>query len=56
MAEDKEQNTEQPTGKRLGEAMEKGQFARSPEIQIVFTLTAVLERAQSLSAGRPSSG
>jgi flagellar biosynthetic protein FlhB len=42
MAEDKEQNTEQPTGKRLGEAMEKGQFARSPEIQIVFTLTAVL--------------
>jgi flagellar biosynthetic protein FlhB len=42
MAEDKEQNTEQPTGKRLEEAMDKGQFARSPEIQVVFTLAAVL--------------
>ena len=42
MAEDKDQNTEEPTAKKLLEAQEKGQFAKSPEIQIVFTLAAVL--------------
>jgi flagellar biosynthetic protein FlhB len=42
MAEDQDQKTEQPTGKRLGEAVEEGQFARSQEMQVVFTLAAVL--------------
>ncbi len=34
--------TEKPTGKRLAEAAEKGQFARTIEIQTVFVLTAGL--------------
>jgi flagellar biosynthetic protein FlhB len=43
MAEtDQDQKTEQPTGKRLGEAVERGQFARVPEMQVVFTLAAAL--------------
>jgi flagellar biosynthesis protein FlhB len=40
--EDKDQKTEEPTGKRLQEAVEKGQFARSPEIPVVFGLGAGL--------------
>jgi flagellar biosynthetic protein FlhB len=40
--EDKDQKTEEPTGKRVNEAMEKGQFARSPEIAVVFGLGAGL--------------
>lgn len=40
--DDKDQKTEEPTGKRLQEAVEKGQFARSPEIQVVFGLGAGL--------------
>jgi flagellar biosynthetic protein FlhB len=40
--QEKDQKTEQPTGKRLGEAIDRGQFARVPEIQIVFTLAAAL--------------
>jgi flagellar biosynthetic protein FlhB len=40
--QEKDQKTEQPTGKRLGEAIERGQFARVPEIQVVFTLAAAL--------------
>ena len=39
---DQEEKTEQPTGKHLSEAFERGQFARSPEMQVAFTLAAVL--------------
>lgn len=42
MAEDQDQKTEQPTGKKLNEAAERGQFARVQELQILFTLVAVL--------------
>ncbi|HND63008.1 MAG TPA: EscU/YscU/HrcU family type III secretion system export apparatus switch protein [Opitutaceae bacterium] len=43
MAEsDQDQKTEQPTEKRLREAMERGQFAKSPELSVVLTLAAVL--------------
>ncbi len=39
---DQDQKTEQPTGKRLAEAAERGQFARSAELGILFPLAAVL--------------
>lgn len=39
---DNDQKTEQPTGKRLNDAAEKGQFAKSHEITVVFTLAAAL--------------
>ena len=39
---DQEQKTEQPTEKRLHEAMERGQFAKSPELSVALTLGAVL--------------
>lgn len=39
---DQDQKTEQPTGKRLAEAMERGQFARSTELSILFPVAAVL--------------
>lgn len=39
---DNDQKTEQPTEKRLSEAAEKGQFAKSAELTVVFTLTAAL--------------
>jgi len=43
MAEqDKDQKTEAPTAKRLTEALERGQVARAPELQTLFTLAAVL--------------
>lgn len=43
MAEtDQDQKTEQPTEKKLSEAMERGQFARSPELSVLFILAAVL--------------
>jgi flagellar biosynthetic protein FlhB len=43
MAEtDQEQKTEQPTEKRLNEAMERGQFAKSPELSVALMLAAVL--------------
>ncbi len=43
MAEiDQDQKTEQPTEKRLREAAEKGQFAKSQELTIVLTLAAAL--------------
>ncbi len=38
MAEDNENKTEQPTEKRLQEAREKGQFARSPDIALASGL------------------
>lgn len=39
---DNDQKTEQPTEKRLQEAAEKGQFAKSQELTVVFTLGAAL--------------
>lgn len=39
---DNDQKTEQPTEKRLNEAAEQGQFAKSQELTVVFTLTAAL--------------
>ncbi len=40
--QDQDQKTEDPTGKRLGEAMERGQFARAQELQVFFSLVAVI--------------
>jgi len=37
---DKDQKTEAPTGKRVGEAFQEGNFAKAPEIQIAFMLVA----------------
>lgn len=43
MAEhDQDQKTEQPSEKKLSEAMDRGQFARSPELAVLFLLVAVL--------------
>lgn len=42
MAEHAGEKTEKPTPKRLEEALKKGQFARSAEIQTVFVLGAAL--------------
>lgn len=43
MAEtDQDQKTEQPTEKKLSDAMERGQFARSPELAVLLMLVAVL--------------
>lgn len=43
MAEtDNDQKTEQPTEKRLQEATDKGQFAKSHELTVVFTIGAAL--------------
>ena len=43
MAEtDHDQKTEQPSEKRLREAMDRGQFAKSPELSIALMLAAVL--------------
>lgn len=39
---DQDQKTEKPTEKKLSEAMEKGQFARSPELGILLLLCALL--------------
>ncbi|HYC72666.1 MAG TPA: EscU/YscU/HrcU family type III secretion system export apparatus switch protein [Opitutaceae bacterium] len=40
--QDNDQKTEQPTEKRLHEAAEKGQFARSPELSVLITLAAAV--------------
>lgn len=40
--QDKDQQTEQPTEKRLADAMEQGQFAKSPELTVVLILAAAL--------------
>src|SRR5690348_5430669 len=42
MSESAGEKTEQATPKRLEEALKKGQFARSPEVQTVFVLGAGL--------------
>jgi len=40
--EDNDNKTEQPTGKRLSEAADQGQFAKSTEMNVVFILAATL--------------
>lgn len=40
--QDNDQKTEQPTEKHLSEAMEQGQFAKSPELTVVLVLGAAL--------------
>jgi flagellar biosynthetic protein FlhB len=47
---DNDQKTEQPTGKRIADAMERGQFARSQEINVVAIMTAAFA-ALSLTIG-----
>lgn len=43
MAEnDQDQKTEQPTDKHVNEALERGKFARSPEMTLAFTLAATI--------------
>jgi flagellar biosynthetic protein FlhB len=43
MAEtDQDQKTEQATEKKLQDAHERGQFAKSPELLILFTLAAAV--------------
>lgn len=42
MSEDKDQRTEPATARRRHEAFERGQFARSPDVQVAFTLLAAL--------------
>ena len=42
MAEENGQKTEQPTGKKLSEAHDRGQYAKAPEIQIFATMAAIL--------------
>jgi flagellar biosynthetic protein FlhB len=39
---DQDQKTEQPTEKRLSEALERGQFAKSHELSVMFPLVALL--------------
>lgn len=39
---DHDQKTEQPTAKRLSDAAERGQFAKSPELSVLFSLAAAL--------------
>jgi flagellar biosynthetic protein FlhB len=41
MAEDDDSKTEQPTGKRLGEARDKGDIVMSQELKTAATLTAI---------------
>jgi flagellar biosynthesis protein FlhB len=40
--QDQDSKTEQPTDKRLGEAHDSGQFARSQELSLLFPVAAVL--------------
>lgn len=40
--EDDDNKTEQPTGRRLSEAAAQGQFAKSPELNVVFIMGATL--------------
>jgi flagellar biosynthetic protein FlhB len=42
MSEDNDQKTEQPSEKRLNDAIERGQIAKSPELVIVFSIAGVL--------------
>lgn len=40
--DDKDQKTETATARKRNEAFERGQFARSPDVQVAFTLIAAL--------------
>lgn len=40
--QDQDQKTEQPTGKKLSDAAERGQFAKSQELSVVMVLAAAL--------------
>src|SRR5476649_2299754 len=40
--DDQEQKTEQASEKKLSEALDRGQFAKSPELALLFLLTAAL--------------
>ena len=40
--QDKDQKTEQPTEKRLSDALDRGQFAKSPELAILFPIAALI--------------
>jgi len=40
--QDHDQKTEQPTEKRLADAFERGQFAKSHEITVLFAFVALL--------------
>ena len=40
--QDNDNKTEQPTGRKLSEAADHGQFAKSPELSVVFILAATL--------------
>src|SRR5688572_12361170 len=42
MSDDNDSKTEMPTDKRLSEAAERGQFAKSPELQVVAMLAAAM--------------
>ena len=42
MAEDQDQKTEQPSEKKLNDARDKGQFAKSHELTVLFPIAAVL--------------
>src|SRR6185369_13136263 len=39
---DQDQKTEQPTEKKLSEAFDRGQFARSPELTVLLLLAGFL--------------
>ena len=43
---DQDQKTEQATDKRLSEAHERGQFAKSPELQVLILIAAPVSRSQ----------
>lgn len=40
MAEDQDSKTEQPTGKRLSEAFDEGNFAQSQDVNVAFSIAA----------------
>src|SRR5262249_51808621 len=42
MADHDDSKTEMPTDKKLADAMERGQFAKSPELQVVAMLAAAM--------------
>ena len=50
MAEDQDSKTEQPTHKRMQDALEKGQFPKSPEVAVVLMLAGAMG-VISLTAG-----
>ena len=51
MPEDRDSRTEKPTAKRLEEALQRGQFARSPEINTVFAILSAFLALKWLGGG-----